>query len=108
AELSAAAMAHWKLPQPIQDAVGRHHEPEVAATPGKEVPLWRILAAADQCVSSMGLATFDPKPPGYLRPANPNAPALQPLLRLGLDEAKSGKVTQDFAREFEVTAQFFR
>ena len=96
-------MQHWKLPQPIQDAVGRHHDPDTAVpASAKEIPLWMILSVADHCVNSMGLSIFESKI------ASGSEPDLQRLENLGLARTKAEKITKDFAREFETTAQFFR
>jgi len=52
-ELSASALARWKLPQPIVEAVRLHHAPEF--TPGEIVPLGRVVQTADRCINKLGI-----------------------------------------------------
>ena len=55
AELSAQALATWNLPEPIQNAVRFHVNPEKDPDSGSDtIPLSRIVSVADQCVRSMG------------------------------------------------------
>ena len=57
-ELSAEALAHWNLPEPIQNAVRFHHTPDLDLTvvaPGG-VALSRVLDAANQYVNSTGVS----------------------------------------------------
>jgi HD-like signal output (HDOD) protein len=57
AELSAEALGHWKLPEPIQTAVRYHVDPDADPTPIKsgQVTLSRILSAADSYVKGKGI-----------------------------------------------------
>jgi HD-like signal output (HDOD) protein len=57
AELSAEALAHWKLPEPIQTAVRYHVNPDIDPTPVKagQFSLSRILNAADHYVKGKGI-----------------------------------------------------
>ena len=96
-ELSAQALAHWNLPEPIQEAVREHH------STGEErytavVPLHRIVAAADRYVHSAGVS-FLPVP------ASANTKALQ---QLGLDAASMSALLDEFQLEFDAMAPFFR
>src|SRR5258708_1753312 len=62
-ELSAEAMAFWKLPEVIQRAVRDHHQP--AADPdGKsgEIPLSYVVDAANQLVNAQGLSILENLP----------------------------------------------
>jgi len=57
AELSAEALAQWKLPEEIQTAVRYHGSPEVDPTklePG-QITLSRVLNAADRYVKGTGV-----------------------------------------------------
>jgi HD-like signal output (HDOD) protein len=58
AELSAAALAAWNLPEAIQMAVRLHHTPEPEPTPpGKgQFPLSFVLNKADDYVNHMGMS----------------------------------------------------
>lgn len=57
-ELSAAALARWNLPGPIQKAVLYHHRPDIdpARGAGSVLPLSRALAAANEVANSLGHA----------------------------------------------------
>jgi len=57
AELSAEALAHWKLPEPIQTGVRYHVNPNVDPTPVKngQLTLSHILSAADSYVKGKGI-----------------------------------------------------
>ena len=57
-ELSAEALAHWNLPEPIQNAVRFHHSPDLDRSPvgPGEVALSRVLDAANQYVNSTGVS----------------------------------------------------
>jgi HD-like signal output (HDOD) protein len=57
AELSAEALSHWNLPEPIQTAVRYHVDPDTdptALTVG-QLPLSRVLSAADHYVKGKGV-----------------------------------------------------
>jgi HD-like signal output (HDOD) protein len=57
AELSAEALGHWNLPEPIQDAVRYHVNPDSDPTPVKagQLTLSRVLSAADRYVKAKGI-----------------------------------------------------
>jgi len=57
AELSAEALAHWNLPEPIQTAVRYHVNPDIDPTPlnAGQLPLSRVLNAADRYVKGKGI-----------------------------------------------------
>jgi HD-like signal output (HDOD) protein len=57
AELSAEALAHWNLPEPIQTAVRYHVDPDIDPTPltAGQLPLSRVLSAADRYVKGKGV-----------------------------------------------------
>lgn len=62
AELSAMAGERWKLPQPVCDALRRHHSPSIE-TP-REIPLSRLVQSADAFVNSLGICVLNVKPEG--------------------------------------------
>jgi HD-like signal output (HDOD) protein len=57
AELSAEALGHWNLPEPIQNAVRYHVNPDSDPTPVKagQLTLSRVLSAADRYVKAKGI-----------------------------------------------------
>ena len=100
-ELSTAALAHWNLPEPIQNAVRYHHTPELDQTvigPG-EVRLSRILDAANQYVNSIGVCILKKCPEGA------DATLIESL---GLSAEQLQEVLVDFGTEYEAMSAFFR
>jgi HD-like signal output (HDOD) protein len=56
-ELSAEALIFWNLPQPIQNAVRYHHNPDRDPVAGQSaVTLSRVVDAANQYVNAMGVS----------------------------------------------------
>ncbi len=57
AELSAEALGHWNLPEPIQTAVRYHVDPDTDPSPltNGRLPLSRVLSAADRYVKGKGV-----------------------------------------------------
>jgi HD-like signal output (HDOD) protein len=57
AELSAEALGHWNLPEPIQTAVRYHVNPEMDPTPVRagQLTLSHVLSAADRYVKAKGI-----------------------------------------------------
>jgi HD-like signal output (HDOD) protein len=100
ADLSEWALRQWKLPPPVQKAVGRHHDPETSG--GAQVALSRVIAAADGYANRAGVSTFAPA-----WQAEPGAD-LDPIEALGLPHSRVEQIVADFQRDFEATAQFFR
>ncbi len=99
AELSAEALAHWKLPEPIQTAVRYHVDPDIDPTPLKpgQLPLSRVLSAADRYVKGKGIfvSLFE----------SPNEPADDVLEQLGLSEMPL--VLTEFENEFTAIKAYF-
>lgn len=94
--LSAAVLAAWNLPQPIQRAVLHRHEPNGDAD---EVTLSRVLQVADRAVELLGLNALDCQP----------QPADQPVIvfeSLHL-EGMGARILDEFEREFEPIRGFF-
>jgi HD-like signal output (HDOD) protein len=96
-ELSAEALAHWNLPEPIQTAVRFHHTPELDSTAG--LPLSRILDAANQYVNSMGVSILKKCP------ESADATLIESL---GLPAEQLQVVLADFKTEYEAMSAFFR
>jgi len=85
AELSRSALAIWKLPEPVQGAVGNHHG---AHAPGT-VSLARILDTADTYATSTGFA---------IHPLPVSQPDQAILLELGIPE----KLAEALAASYEI------
>jgi putative nucleotidyltransferase with HDIG domain len=100
-ELSAEALAHWNLPEQIQDAVRYHHKPALdpsAPKPG-DITLSRVLDAANQYVNSMGVSILKKCPDSA-------DPTLVENLGLAPDQVKV--VLADFKTEHDAMSAFFR
>jgi HD-like signal output (HDOD) protein len=100
-ELSAEALAHWNLPEPIQNAVRFHHTPNLDPTligPGG-IALSRVLDAANQYVNSLGVSIL--KKCGEI-----SDPTL--IESLGLPAEELQTVLADFKTEYEAMSAFFK
>jgi HD-like signal output (HDOD) protein len=100
-ELSAEALAHWNLPEPIRSAVLYHHTPLLDPTaigPG-EVRLSRVLDAANQYVNSMGVSIS--------KKVTETADGTL-VESLGLSQDQLQTVLTDFKAEYEAMSAFFR
>jgi HD-like signal output (HDOD) protein len=99
AELSAAALEVWNLPDPIRMAVRDHHRPEVAAQRGGRVSLAAVIQAADVYINTSGDSIF----------ANTlsKTPETAPLQALGLLPAQLERLLEEFATESGSMAHFF-
>jgi putative nucleotidyltransferase with HDIG domain len=100
-ELSAEALAHWNLPEQIQDAVRYHHHPALdpaAPKPG-DITLSRVLDAANQYVNSMGVSILKKCPDSA-------DPTLVENLGLAPDQVKV--ILADFKTEHDAMSAFFR
>lgn len=100
-ELSAEALAHWNLPEPIQNAVRFHHSPELdRVTLGAgEIALSRVLDAANQYVNSMGVSILK---------KTPDTGDATLIEALGLTADHLQTVLVDFKTEYEAMSMFFR
>jgi HD-like signal output (HDOD) protein len=100
-ELSAEALAHWNLPEQIQNAVRHHHDPELDRSPvgPGEVALSRILDAANQYVNSMGVSILQKCTEGV------DATLIESL---GLTGDELQTVLADYKTEYEAMSAFFR
>jgi HD-like signal output (HDOD) protein len=100
-ELSAEALAHWKLPEAIQNAARFHHAPNLDPTvigPG-EIALSRVLDAANQYVNSMGVSILK---------TCPDTADATLIESLGLPAETLQTVLVDFKSEYEAMSAFFR
>lgn len=95
-ELSAEALDHWNLPEPIQNAVRFHHAPDLDPTGG--LALSRILDAANQYVNSLGVS--------ILKKCPDTADATL-VESLGLPAEQLQAVLADFKTEYEAMSAFF-
>jgi HD-like signal output (HDOD) protein len=100
-ELSADALAVWKLPEPIRMAVRYHHSPSSDNSPKKpgEIPLSRIINAANQYVNSTGVSIL---PENGADEADPAA-----VEALGMNKDHLEIALVEFKAEYEAMAQFF-
>jgi HD-like signal output (HDOD) protein len=100
-ELSAEALAHWSLPEPIQNAVRYHHTPNLDPIQlgPEEIALSRILNAANQYVNSVGVSIS--------KKASDCADATL-VETLGLPADLLETVLADFKTEYEAMSAFFR
>ena len=100
AELSAEALAHWNLPEPIQNAVRYHVDPDLDPTPVKpgQITLSRVLNAADRFVKGKGIfvSLFE----------SPSDQADDVLETLGLGE-RLPVLLSDFENEFTAIKAYF-
>jgi HD-like signal output (HDOD) protein len=100
-ELSAEALAHWNLPEPIQSAVRFHHAPGLDRSvkgPG-EIGLSRVLDAANQYVNSMGVSILK---------KCPDIADATLIESLGLSADQLQTILADFKTEYEAMSAFFR
>jgi HD-like signal output (HDOD) protein len=100
-ELSAEALAHWNLPEAIQNAVRYHHTPELDRTAAGTgvVALSRILDAANQYVNSTGVS--------ILKICSEGADATL-IEALGLAPDQLQTVLVDYETEYQAMSAFFR
>jgi HD-like signal output (HDOD) protein len=99
-EISAQALAVWKLPEPIQQAVRDHHAPP-DENQSCELPLARVIGAADQYVHSTGVSILPHSGKG-------GRADLAALEQLGLDTIRLETLLGEFQTEFDAMTPFFR
>lgn len=99
AELAAEALAQWKLPSDIQEAVANQHQP-VGNRPGKEaMHLSRLLHEAHQIVNQL-----DNMIPACA--CRSEVSAIERLQQLGLG-AETDKILEEYKSEFDAMRSFF-
>jgi HD-like signal output (HDOD) protein len=99
ADLSEMTLKVWKLPEPVQAAVGSHHDP-IPQGPGAKFPLAAVVAAANACINSLGISTWERAPE--------NEPYLAGIEALGLERERAEKLLTDFETDYQAMAPFFR
>lgn len=95
AELTAAALERWKLPEPIRRAVRYHHAPELAR--GGELDLAHVVHAANVLAADMGYSMLPPGVP----PPHTATPAVEAL---GIGE-ELARLLERFQTEMGVIQQ---
>jgi putative nucleotidyltransferase with HDIG domain len=98
-ELSAEALAAWKLPEPIQQAVRDHHNPG-PFQPGAEIPLSCVLDAANRYANSVGESILTGQ-----KKDRSSAAWIEPF---GLAPEEVERLLADFDAEHKAMEQFFR
>ncbi len=93
ADLSAAALASWNLPEPIIDAVGNHH-----AAAGGRGSLSEVLRAADRVANELGY--------GCRAAVAPGGDPATVFADIGKPE-RASSLLADFDRAFEAMGGFF-
>lgn len=97
--LSADAIGEWKLPDPIREAVLRHHEPP-PILPGRAVPLAAVLRASNVFVDAFGHSIeLDPKA---------EVDALAGIESLGLSPSAQATLIEQFQVEHAAIAHFYQ
>jgi len=99
AELSADALAEWRLPEPIQQAARYHHDPE-PFEPSGSIPLSRVLDAASRYANSMG--------DSILTEQKNDASGAAWIESFGLAPEVVERLVADYDAEHKAMAQFFR
>lgn len=92
-ELSAQALKAWNLPEPIQEAVLQHHDPNAEG-------LGQVVNAANQYVNSVGFSILAEGDADYADAAMVES--------LGLDPARLTLVMADFNTEYTALVPYFR
>jgi HD-like signal output (HDOD) protein len=102
ADLSAAAVAFWKLPWPVQAAVAGHHRPwtpHPQSGERVEIPLGHVVDAANQYVNSTGDSiSIDPRAGA----ADPDV-----IGSLGLTPERLMPLLAEFREQYLAMMQFF-
>jgi HD-like signal output (HDOD) protein len=96
AELSGEILSRWHLPEPIAEAVARHHGPHASDKPR---PLSRVLELAGTMTEQQGIL---PQP--WMR--KPDGAPAHVLASLGL-EGRAEAVLENFKGEYDTIKPFF-
>jgi HD-like signal output (HDOD) protein len=102
ADLSAAALAFWKLPWPVQAAVAGHHSPwipNLRSDEKVEIPLGHVVDAANQYVNSTGDSISMDSRAGAADP--------EVIGSLGLPPERLAPLLAEFREEYLAMMQFF-
>ena len=98
AELSAEALAYWKLPEQMQIAVRDHHSSPAEAKGGL-IPLSHVVDAANQYTNSTGLSILM---------KNTDSTDASAVELLGLDTERLQALLAEFREENNSLAVYFR
>jgi len=98
-ELSSAALAVWKVPEPIRRAVAEHHDPVPLQKPGGPITLGWVLNAANQYVNSIGES--------ILPAVKPDSAGSAWIESMGLDPEVLELLLADFQAERVAIAPYF-
>lgn len=99
AGLSADAMDHWKLPEPIRASIQRHHAPPPMQQDGT-VPLARVLQAADVYVNTQGYSVL------LQHEKEAEDPAVL-FHELGMNDTAQAALFGQFQEEHNAIAQYY-
>lgn len=102
ATYSALAIERWNLPEPVQRAAARHHEPE--SRQGSLWPLSLTVATADAVVNQLGhtvLALSE-------LPGPETAEFAHRMLADTISETAAAAILEDFSREFQAITSLIR
>ena len=103
ASYSALAIERWNLPEPVQRAAAKHHEPESGS--GATWPLSLVIARADEVVNRLGHSVLPPDG----QPSAPDAlAAAHEILAQAVGERGASAVIEDFSREFQAITSLIR
>lgn len=102
AELSAAALEAWKLPEPIRAAVQAHHNPDVhlAGVPLGMHSLSQVIHCADTYLNTAGISVEKHRSPA-------DAPLMEPFTALGMGDDLTSLI-EEFDIEYQALTLFFR
>ena len=98
AELSAEALAYWKLPEPMQQAVRDHHSSPAESKNGL-IPLSHVVDAANQYTNWTGLSILQ---------RNTDSADASAVELLGMDAEKLQTLLAEFREENNALAVYFR
>jgi HD-like signal output (HDOD) protein len=109
-ELSAKALAFWKLPEPIQAAVLYHHDSEAdGSTVGpNEIRLSRVVGVANEYVNSLGISILINDKFVARGDAGLAEGDLELFKSLGLNGDQTRAALAEFNTERDAMAQFFQ
>ena len=97
AEISAAVLAEWNLPEPIQKAVRYSLDPQRQTS--EDFPLSRIIQVAELVVNLQGITIFES--------SHATEDTVEEILdQLGLGAA-AAEITDEFTREYKSISNFF-
>lgn len=96
-QLSGEVLNRWHLPEPIVDAVARHHGPHL---PGQPNPLSRMVELGDEMAGQRGILTQP-----WLR--KPEGTPEDVLASLGLPSDRAQRILDNFTGEYQAIKSIF-